>query len=152
LPQGPSGTSLAPVPDSATPSRGRVRPAAGLATAAAQCQALPTFTIHLLGELRVAFCGRPVETWASGRGRAVLEYLVVHRHSRVRRARLMHVFWPEAAPDAARNSLNVAIHGLRNSLRSVAGDRPIVIYRDGCYFIDSVLDVWVDVEVFEDRL
>jgi DNA-binding SARP family transcriptional activator len=109
-------------------------------------------TVHLLGELRVAFGDRCVETWASGRGRAVFEYLVVHRHSRVRRDRLMAVFWPESSPDAARNSLNVAIHGLRQTLRAAAGDRPIVICKERCYFIEPELGLWVDVEEFEERL
>jgi DNA-binding SARP family transcriptional activator len=86
----------------------------------------------------------------SGRGRAVFEYLVVHRHTRVRRERLMTVFWPDAPPEAARNSLNVAIHGLRQSLRTAAGERPVVVHRDGSYLIDPALELWVDIEVFED--
>lgn len=112
----------------------------------------PAVTVHLLGELRVAFGDRSVETWASGRGRAIFEYLVVHRHARVRRDRLMAVFWPESSADAARNSLNVAIHGLRQTLRTVAGDRPIVICQERSYFIERDLDLWVDVEAFEERL
>jgi DNA-binding SARP family transcriptional activator len=112
----------------------------------------PGATVHVLGELRVAFGDRRVETWASGRGRAVFEYLVVHRHSRVRRDRLMAVFWPESSADAARNSLNVAIHGLRQTLRTAAGDRPIVICKECAYFIEPDLGVWVDVEAFEERL
>jgi DNA-binding SARP family transcriptional activator len=112
----------------------------------------PAATVHLLGELRVAFGDRCVETWASGRGRAVFEYLVVHRHSRVRRDRLMAVFWPESSADAARNSLNVAIHGLRQTLRAAAGGRPIVICKECSYFIESDLGIWVDVEAFEERL
>jgi len=112
----------------------------------------PLVTVHLLGELRVAFGDRQVEAWASGRGRAVFEYLVVHRHTRVRRDLLMSVFWPESSPDAARNSLNVAVHGLRQTLRAVAGDRPVVVHRDHSYFIEPGLEVWVDVEAFEGRL
>jgi DNA-binding SARP family transcriptional activator len=115
-------------------------------------EAQPAVTVHLLGELRVAFGGRFVETWTSGRGRAIFEYLVVHRHSRVRRDRLMAVFWPESTADAARNSLNVAIHGLRQTLRTVAGDRPIVICKEHSYFIEPALGIWVDVEAFEERL
>jgi DNA-binding SARP family transcriptional activator len=106
-------------------------------------------TVYLLGELQVVLGDRPVSKWVSGRGRAVLEYLVAHRHTRVRRESLMTVFWPDAAPGAARNSLNVAIHGLRRSLRAVAGD-PVVLYRDGSYFIDPAVDLWVDIEAFED--
>lgn len=112
----------------------------------------PDITAHLLGELRVAFQDRPVEIWSSGRGRAVFEYLLVNRHSKVRRDRLMSIFWPEVSPDAARNSLNVAIHGLRQSLRAVVGDTPVVIHQDQGYFIEPTLDVWADIEVFEEQL
>jgi DNA-binding SARP family transcriptional activator len=112
----------------------------------------PDITAHLLGELRVAFQDRPVEIWSSGRGRAVFEYLLVNRHSKVRRDRLMSMFWPEASPDAARNSLNVAIHGLRQSLRAAAGDAAVVIHKDQAYFIEPTLDIWVDIEAFEEQL
>jgi DNA-binding SARP family transcriptional activator len=115
-------------------------------------KAMPDLTAHLLGELRVAFRDRPVAVWASGRGRAVFEFLLVNRHSKVRRDRLMSVFWPEVSPDAARNSLNVAIHGLRQSLRTVAGDTAVVIYQDQTYFIEPTLDIWIDVEDFEEQL
>jgi DNA-binding SARP family transcriptional activator len=112
----------------------------------------PDISAHLLGELRVTFQDRPVEIWSSGRGRAVFEYLVVNHHSKVRRDRLMSMFWPEASADAARNSLNVAIHGLRQSLRAAVGDTAVVIHQDQAYFISPTLDIWVDVEVFEEQL
>jgi DNA-binding SARP family transcriptional activator len=113
---------------------------------------IPDMTAHLLGELRVAFQDRPVEIWSSGRGRAVFEYLLINRHSKVRRDRLMSIFWPEASSDAARNSLNVAIHGLRQSLRAAVGDMAVVIHQDQAYFIKPTLDIWVDVEVFGEQL
>jgi DNA-binding SARP family transcriptional activator len=124
----------------------------GLGLTSPKREASPIITVHLLGELQVAFGDSAVKAWASGRGRAVFEYLVIHRHNRVQRDRLMTTFWPGASPEAARNSLNVAIHGLRRTLRTVARDRPIVIHQDGAYFIDPAWDVWVDAEVFEDRL
>ena len=82
----------------------------------------------------------------------MFEYLIVNHHSKVRRDRLMSMFWPEVSADAARNSLNVAIHGLRQSLRAATGDTAVVIHQDQAYFIDPALDIWVDVEVFEERL
>jgi DNA-binding SARP family transcriptional activator len=112
----------------------------------------PDITAHLLGELRVAFQDCPVEIWSSTRGRAVFEYLLVNRHTKVRRDRLMSIFWPEASPDAARNSLNVAIHGLRQSLRAAVGDTAVVIHQDQAYFIEPTLDIWVDIEVLEEQL
>ena len=115
-------------------------------------QTTPDMTAHLLGDLRVAFRDRPVEIWSSGRGRAVFEYLLINHHSKVRRDRLMSIFWPEASSDAARNSLNVAIHGLRQSLRAAVGETAVVIHQDQAYFIEPTLDIWIDVEVFEEQL
>jgi hypothetical protein len=115
-------------------------------------KALPDVTAHLLGEFRVAIRDHSVDTWASGRGRAVFEYLLVHRHSKVRRDRLMSVFWPDSSFDAARNSLHVAIHGLRQSLRTADADTAVVVCRDHAYLIDPALEVWLDIEAFEERL
>ena len=64
----------------------------------------------------------------------------------------MSMFWPEASSDAARNSLNVAIHGLRQSLRAAVGDTAVVIHQDQAYFIEPALDIWIDVEAFEEQL
>ncbi len=150
------GDTQTPAIGSATPAilqARRVESLSPLWAMAARVEGVPSdVAAHLLGELRIAFHDRPVETWASGRGRVVFEYLLVHRHSRVRRDRLMSVFWPDVSPDAARNSLNVAIHGLRQSLRTVVGDTAVVIHRDQAYFIEPTLNVWVDVEAFEERL
>jgi DNA-binding SARP family transcriptional activator len=140
-------------PSTAMPNAGRLEYLSPpVALRATEHKKTPDITAHLLGELRVAFQDRPVEIWSSGRGRAVFEYLLVNRHSKVRRDRLMSMFWPEASPDAARNSLNVAIHGLRQSLRAAVGDAAVVIHKDQAYFIEPTLDIWVDIEVFEEQL
>ena len=44
------------------------------------------------------------------------------------------------------------IHGLRQSLRAAVGDTPVVIHQDQSYFIEPNLDIWVDIEVFEEQL
>ena len=74
----------------------------------------------------------PVEDWPSGRGRSLFKYLVTHRDPWPRREVLMDVFWPDAAPAAARNSLNVAVHGLRRAFRASA-EVPVVVLQDGAY-------------------
>jgi len=62
---------------------------------------------------------------------------------------LMDTFWPEADPDSARNSLNVAVSSLRRSLRPLLGDTPVVVHQGGSYQINPILDVSVDTEQFE---
>jgi len=39
----------------------------------------------------------------------------------------MEVFWPGSAPEASRNSLNVAIHALRRTLRAMT-DIPVIVF------------------------
>jgi DNA-binding SARP family transcriptional activator len=62
----------------------------------------------------------------------------------------MEVFWPGSSLEASRNSLNVAIHALRRTLRSVT-DMPVVIHAGGSYRINGELRLWLDVDEF-DRL
>jgi DNA-binding SARP family transcriptional activator len=90
----------------------------------------------------------PVAAWPSRRGRALLLYLLVHRHPWPSREALMEEFWPGAAPEAARNSLNVAVHGLRRALRT-ATDANLVRFEEGHYRLDPDVRLWLDVEEFE---
>jgi DNA-binding SARP family transcriptional activator len=112
----------------------------------------PPLRVHLLGSTRVGCGDRFLVSWLSGRGRAIFEYLIANRDAPIPRERLMNVFWPDASPDCARNSLNVAVHGLRQSLRGVVADRSVVIHRNRSYLIDPCVEVWFDVDEFERRL
>jgi DNA-binding SARP family transcriptional activator len=126
-----------------------VRSAASEETrAAATPPAGPTLAVDLLGRFRVSLDGVPVDGWPSGRGRSLLKYLLLHRDPWPQRDVLMEVFWPDAPPAAARNSLNVAVHGLRRALRA-ATDRPVVVLRDGAYRLAEDLGLRVDMDEFE---
>jgi DNA-binding SARP family transcriptional activator len=63
----------------------------------------------------------------------------------------MEVFWPDSSPEASRNSLNVAIHGLRRTLRTVTA-MPVILHSGGAYGIHPDLQLWLDVEEFESRV
>jgi DNA-binding SARP family transcriptional activator len=104
--------------------------------------------VHLLGRVRVSLNGVAVDDWSSGRGRSLFKYLVTHRDPWPQREVLMEVFWPDSPPAAARNSLHVAVHGLRRDLRAAA-DVPVVVLRDGAYRLAAGLGLWVDVDEFE---
>ncbi|MDY7103899.1 MAG: BTAD domain-containing putative transcriptional regulator [Actinomycetota bacterium] len=110
--------------------------------------------VAVLGPLEVTIGGVQVERWVSGRGLAVFRYLVLNRERAVPRERLMDLLWPWADPQAARNNLNVAMYGLRRSLREAdpVEDRPHVVYRDGCYGLAPGLSVRSDVEDLEASL
>jgi DNA-binding SARP family transcriptional activator len=105
-------------------------------------------SVQLLGRFQVRLDEVPVEEWPSGRGRSLFKYLVCHRDPWPRREQLMDAFWPEAAPAAARNSLNVAVHGLRRAFRASA-EVPVVVLEDGTYRLGPQLRLWLDVDEFE---
>lgn len=91
-----------------------------------------------------------VDEWSSARIRSLFGYLLTHRKPWPAREVLMEVFWPESSPKASRNSLNVAIHGLRRVLRE-AKDVPVIVYARGTYRLNPDMHLWLDVEEF-DRL
>jgi DNA-binding SARP family transcriptional activator len=107
--------------------------------------------VHLLGPLCAAVDHVPVGDWPSARSRSLFGYLLTHREPWPLREVLMEVFWPESPAEASRNSLNVAIHGLRRTLRTVTV-APVILHSGGAYGIHPDLRVWLDVEEFESRV
>lgn len=107
----------------------------------------PMLTARLLGPMMVTVNGRVVDT-TSRRTRHVLAYLLLHRRSAVPRDVLMDTFWPDARPGAARNSLHVALTGVRRVL-GAAWPGPVLERRHGNYRLAPQLAVWVDVDEFE---
>jgi DNA-binding SARP family transcriptional activator len=105
-------------------------------------------TAHLLGTLRVAVDSNLVDTASSRRTRNLIAYLLTHRRAPVPRDVLMEAFWPGAEPASARNSLHVALSGVRRALRAACPE-PVIERRFDAYRIAGSLDVWIDVEQFE---
>jgi len=151
----PSGSPLA-VPDHGRTPAATARPPGQAATRARTGTGSPVHTppelaIHLLGPLCAAVGGVAVQDWPSARCRSLFGYLLTHREPGPPREVLMEVFWPGSSPEASRNSLNVAIHGLRRTLRSIT-DMPIVVHAGGAYQINRDLRLWLDVEEFDSHV
>ena len=111
----------------------------------------PELAVHLLGPLCVAVDDVAVGGWPSARCRSLFGYLLTHREAWPPREVLMEAFWPESSPEASRNSLNVAIHALRRTLRGIT-DIPVVVHDNGVYRINRCLRLWLDVEEFDRRV
>jgi len=105
-------------------------------------------TARLLGRLWIVVDGQVVDTASSRRTRNVLAYLLTHREVPVPRDVLMDVFWGNADPEAARNSVHVALSGVRRALRAT-GTEPLLERHHDAYRFSDRLDVWVDAEAFE---
>jgi DNA-binding SARP family transcriptional activator len=113
--------------------------------------ATPLLKVHLFGQFRVTLNGHQIVSWPSGRGRAVFKYLLTHRERPIPRDTLMEIFWPDGTPESARNSLNVALHGLRQALRA-ATDVQVIVFKNGVYRFNPDLQVWLDVDEFRRRV
>ncbi len=110
--------------------------------------ASPSITAHLLGTFSFAVNDATVQSWPTGKGRAVLKYMLAHHDQPIPRDLLMDEFWPQAGPEAARNSLNVALHSLRQALKTVT-DMPIILFEEGAYCINPEFHMWIDVDEFD---
>jgi DNA-binding SARP family transcriptional activator len=110
--------------------------------------ASPTLTVYTLGTFHLAVNDIPANHTLVGRSRLVFEYLLIHHDQPVARDMLMDVFWPNVKPGSARNRLNVALHHMRQALRTIT-DIPIVLFEEGAYCINPEFDVWIDAEEFD---
>ncbi|WUD73887.1 winged helix-turn-helix domain-containing protein [Streptomyces sp. NBC_00510] len=102
----------------------------------------------LLGSLSVSVDGVPAEGWHGHRTRSLLAFLLTHRDPWPHRETLMDAFWPDSAPGAARNSLGVAMHQLRQTLGTATGE-PVVVFRCGAYRLGPGLGLWLDCDEFD---
>jgi DNA-binding SARP family transcriptional activator len=123
-------------------------PVAGSGSVGVAERSRPILIAHCLGRFAVAVDGRAVDTTSSRRTRNILAYLLTHRRTPVPRDVLMDVFWPRATPESARNSLHVALNGVRRALRAVSPE-PILERRGEAYQLAGSATVWVDAEAFE---
>jgi DNA-binding SARP family transcriptional activator len=135
-------TAIAAVPEVETPAAAPVEPEEPAEPGT------PSLVVCCLGPFRVYQDDQPVEEWPSNKGQAIFKYLVTHRDRPIAKEVLMELFWADAAPDAARNNLNVAIYSLRRALRRGHPEFSHVLFQNDAYLLNPELRVWVDVEEF----
>ncbi|MGH8824478.1 MAG: AfsR/SARP family transcriptional regulator [Jiangellaceae bacterium] len=123
------------------------------AAAPAESTARPRAMVEarLLGSFELRVDGIGVRTWTGQRGVSVLRYLLSRRRHACLRDELLAEFWPDVAPPAARNRLQVAVSGVRRALLEVT-NLYVIEYADGGYRINPELQVVTDVGRFEAAL
>ena len=109
-----------------------------------------TINGFLLGPFQIALNGILVKTWPSKKGRSMLAYLLYNHRRPCLRDVLMEKFWPEVAPDSARNSLNVAMYGLRRLLKRIDNSQDYILFKNESYCMNPELEINLDHENFLD--
>jgi two-component SAPR family response regulator len=112
----------------------------------------PRLEVYCLGRFEIRSALGPIKRWHSARAKSVLQYLMTRPREPVIKDVLMEALWPDCDPRSANNNLKAAIHGLRQTLRSIFQDDrglPYVVFAHGSYLVNSEIEVWLDVEQFE---
>src|SRR5262245_40387213 len=107
----------------------------------------PVLAACVLGPFRALVNDQVIDDWRNCRSKAIFKYLLLNRKHPVAKEALMDLFWPEAAPQAARNNLNVAMHRLRRALGRDGGV-PFVPFSGGHSFLHPTPAVPPDADAF----
>ncbi|BCJ49380.1 hypothetical protein Asp14428_08550 [Actinoplanes sp. NBRC 14428] len=111
----------------------------------------PMLVVELMGPFRAAVDDVAVHDGMGPRIRSLLAYLVTHREPWPSGEAIADALRPGTAREAGRNSLNVALHGLRRALREGTG-APVVVFAGSSYRLHPTVTLWVDVDRFEERI
>jgi len=76
---------------------------------------------------------------------SLLAYLLFHAGKRIPKDRLITLFWEDSMDESARNSLNVALHGIRKTIAMVMPEEEFLQYEQGCYFVNTMLRIETDI-------
>src|SRR5215469_12297175 len=77
-------------------------------------------SLTTLGGFAFSVDGNQLHSPATRKARALMSFLIMHRGTDTAREKLIDIFWPDADPDHARDSLNTALHSVRRCLKTAA--------------------------------
>lgn len=121
----------------------------------AQYGVLPKSThleVRCLGRFEISSAKKQVERWHSVKAKSVFQYLLTKPGQPVVKEVLMEMLWPDCDPRVASNNLKAAIHGLRRTLDDLFESTksfPCLLFLQGSYMINPEIDLWVDVDEFQ---
>ena len=107
---------------------------------------------YLLGPFHVLVNGLLINDFAGRKCKSLLAYLLCHNKRPNFRETLMEKFWPDVHPESARNSLNVAIHSIRQLFRKLLPKQNLLVYKHDKYFINPEIELKLDHEDFLYRI
>jgi len=108
--------------------------------------------VRCLGRFEARSAWKSVERWQSVKAKSVFQYLMTRPREPVIKDVLMETLWPDCDPRAASKNLKAATHTLRQTLSRLFDRKeglPNVLFLQGSYLMNPEIDLWVDVEEFE---
>jgi DNA-binding SARP family transcriptional activator len=117
----------------------------------AEARPSPSLAAYCLGSYQVYLDDQLIEEWPGHKALSLFKYLLLNRRRRVLKDVLYELFWPGVDPESCRRNLHQAIYSLRHTLRRHRSDIPYLLFEDDCYLLNPYLDIWVDVEEFDEH-
>ena len=120
-----------------------------------QTTALPRalqLEVHCFDRFEVCSGKKKVERWHSKKAKSILQYLVTRAREPITKDSIMEALWPEHNAQTASNNLKVAIHSLKKILNYLFNQKdgfPSILFQQGGYCLNPEIDLWLDVEQFE---
>lgn len=106
------------------------------------------FKIYFFGSFRVEVNGHMIDKWPSRKAKQLFAYMLLNHKRFLCRDVLMEKFWPQSQPECSRNSLNGALHTIRQTLHRFDHEHEYILFKDDCYYFNPEIQLWVDVEEF----
>ncbi len=104
--------------------------------------------IYCFGALTFVVKGKAHVCSLPKKDKSLLAYLLFRHPKSYHRDQLMDRFWQSSTPESARNSLNVAIHRIRQWLHEIGVDGQCLYFKDNMYSLHWQQDVIMDVAQF----
>ena len=108
--------------------------------------------VHCLNRFEIGSEWKRVDRWQSVKAKSLFQYLMTRPREPVSKDILMENLWPDCDPKAANNNLKAAMHGLRQTLSYLFDVRqgfPFILFQQGSYRVNPDIELWIDVEQFE---
>ena len=107
-----------------------------------------TLNGFLMGPFHIVFNELIIRDWPSRKGKSLFAYLLYHHDKPCFREALMDTFWPHLQHESARNSLNVAMHGIRRLFKKTEIARDLILFKNEKYLINPEICVATDCDIF----
>ncbi len=105
-------------------------------------------SIHLLGGLRLATFGQPIDRPRRRESERLLVYLLLHRARQLDRQSTAFALWPDLPADKARFNLRFHLYKLADDLPDVGDGAPWIDRGDRVVGWSSDADTWLDIDAF----
>ena len=114
-----------------------------------------SFRVYCFGNFEIYQNWTKLDKWPSLKAKSLLKFLISRRRKSTQKDILIETLWPNCDPEVGNHNLKSAIYSLRQTLSKNKLDTdtkayyPFVLFSEGRYMLAPNMDLWLDVDEFE---